>query len=545
MARSTADGSGRARTGRPGRNNKGRAEEREALSRATVSVQDGSDGGGEGRSGAGPVAKAVNGRTGPPGGVASAAGGAQAVLRKPRIGDTKPAPPKGWKIRGNVVVPAAPSLPRKRRTKALGRYLGLVHVHGDITHLAILEGRTLIEHYVARSTNATTEILGNIYLGRVNNIVAGMETAFVDIGTGKNAVLYRHDVREEEEEEELEAEVAGEPPRIEEMLKPDQPVLVQVVKNPIGEKGARLTQDLSLPGRFVVLKPNKTILGISKRIPEDKRRKLRRQVAKMMPPGCGIILRTAAEQASEKELKADIGALEEKWREIEQKAANAKPPSLLYAEPPMVMRVLREEVTEDFRAVYIDDERMFREAKGYVAGFDKDLASRVRYYDARAEGVPLFERFQVVEQLRKAIEKKVWLPSGGSIVIEQTEALTVIDVNTSKFLGKTSLEQTVYENNLEAAEEIARQLRLRDIGGIIVIDFIDMKDPRNRENVVSAFKQALARDRTKTQVVGGISELGLLQMTRKRVGEALSVSLSRPCEHCQGTGRILDADLIG
>ncbi len=427
---------------------------------------------------------------------------------------------------------------RRRKGRPIGRYQMCVSQQPEGTHIAVLEGRSLIEHYVARPTDDVAQIHGNIYLGRVQNVLPGMEAAFVDIGTPKNAVLYRGDVQYDQEDI-----VEGGKPRIEELLKPKQAIICQVTKNPIGHKGARLTQEVSLPGRFVVLVPNSDTYGISKRLPEDERKRLRKILDKARPKGHGLILRTAAEDVTAEEITNDIRRLEQQWIEISKLAERAKAPSVLYREPEMALRVIREEFNKDYRAVVIDDPALLDDVQGYVASIMPALAERVSGYDPEAEQMSLFERFHVQEQLAKALDRKVWLPSGGSLIIEHTEALTVIDVNTGKNVGSSSLEETVTANNKEAAVEIARQLRLRDIGGIIVIDFVDMEVKKNRKEVLKAFKDALARDKTRTQAFE-ISELGLVEMTRKRIGEGLLESLSARCDHCDGRGVAVSPELL-
>ncbi|MGH9264233.1 MAG: Rne/Rng family ribonuclease, partial [Acidimicrobiales bacterium] len=436
---------------------------------------------------------------------------------------------------------------RERKGKPVGRYQMCVHVRPQATQIAVLEGRSLIEHYVSRPSDDATQIHGNIYIGRVQNVLPGMEAAFVDIGTPKNAVLYRGDVQYDAEDVDSGGKGAngkgatGNNMRIEQMLRPGQTVLCQVTKNPIGTKGARLTQEVSLAGRFVVLIPNSSTYGISKRLSDEERKRLRRILDEVRPTGQGLIVRTAAEGATPEELRRDVERLLRQWAQIESLAARSGAPALLYREPPLAVRVIREEFNKDYRGVIIDDEELYKEVHEYVAALIPELADRVELYDDPA--LPLFERQHVHEQLHKALDRKVWLPSGGSLIIERTEALTVIDVNTGKNVGSSNLEETVYRNNLEAAEEIARQLRLRDIGGIIVIDFIDMEIRKNREDVLKVFKDCLARDKTRTQVFD-ISELGLVEMTRKRVSEGLVESFSATCPSCNGRGIILDETLL-
>jgi ribonuclease E len=505
------------------------------------------------------------------------------LVRRPQIGDTRPAPastpagapapkqspPKKRRARGGTAVPSTgrgrgggqtrtsvrsitPTGPvvldddtlerrrgRERKGRPVGRYLMCVHVTPPLTQIAVLEGRSLIEHYVSRPADDVSQIHGNVYLGRVQNVLPGMEAAFVDIGTPKNAVLYRGDVQYDAED----IVERSERPRIEQMLRARQMILCQVTKNPIGAKGARLTQEVSLPGRFVVLIPNSRTYGISKRLPDDERKRLRSILDKVKPAEHGVIVRTAAENVVEDELRADVERLLRQWDQIESAGRKANGPALLYREPDMAVRVIREEFNKDYRGVVIDDAAIFDDVKEYVGSITPALEDRVERYDAEAEGLPLFERHHVHEQLHKALDRKVWLPSGGSLIIEHTEALTVIDVNTGKNVGTSNLEETVFHNNLEAADEIARQLRLRDIGGIIVIDFIDMEIRDNRHAVVSAFRDALARDKTRTQVFD-ISELGLVEMTRKRIGEGLLTSFAETCPMCEGRGVVVDHTLI-
>ena len=496
-----------------------------------------------------------------------------ALVRKPQIGDTRPAPvvapkpeaakpaadkPKSKSRRGgrrggrnrrrtggaDVVAGSDAELIERRRGKerngkAVGRYMMCVQVREEFTQVAMLEGRSLMEHYVSRPADDETQIHGNIYLGRVQNVLPGMEAAFVDIGTQKNAVLYRGDVQFDKDD----VVEQGPDPRIEQVLKSRQLILCQVTKNPIGAKGGRLTQEVSLPGRFVVLIPDSRTYGISKRLPEGERRRLRGILDRIKPDEHGIIVRTAAENATEHELTTDLTRLLEQWATIREAASKANSPTLLYREPPLAVRVIREEFSSDYRGIIIDDQKLYNEVRDYIQAFNPEFADRVEYFNQESEGLALFEQYRVHEQLRKALDKKVWLPSGGSLIIEHTEALTVIDVNTGKNVGKSNLEETVFHNNLEAADEIARQLRLRDIGGIIVIDFIDMEVRENRRRVLEAFKDALARDKTRTQVFE-ISELGLVEMTRKRIGEGLLTNFADPCVVCEGRGVTLDLSML-
>lgn len=429
---------------------------------------------------------------------------------------------------------------RSRRGKALGRYQMNVHVsEGGATHVAILEGRQLIEYYAARPSDDETQIHGNIYMGRVENVLPGMEAAFIDIGTQKNAVLYRGDVQFDPED----VDSRGEPPRIEEMLKSKQMILCQVTKNPIAHKGARVTQEVSLPGRFVVMVPNSTTYGISKRLPDDERKRLRQILDKIRPPQHGIIVRTAAKGVTAEEIERDVARLAKQWQQIEQLASKKQRAGLLYREPELAARLIREEFNSEYRAVIIDEPGLFQEMSDYVAAITPEFAERVKFFDRGTEKLPMFERYHVHEQLHRALDEKVWLPSGGSLIIQHTEALTVIDVNTGKNVGSSSLEETVFRNNLEAAEEIAKQLRLRDIGGIIVIDFVDMEIKDNRDQVLRGFKDALARDKTRTQVFP-ISDLGLVEMTRKRIGEGLLESFTDECADCAGRGVVLVGEVL-
>ncbi len=427
---------------------------------------------------------------------------------------------------------------RERKGRPVGRYLMTVSVRPTATQIAVLEGRNLIEHYVSRPADDVAQIHGNIYLGKVQNVLPGMEAAFVDIATPKNAVLYRGDVQYDAEDIEQ-----GGNARIEQILKPKQTIICQVTKNPIAHKGARLTQEVSLPGRFVVLIPNSSTYGISKRLADEERKRLRSILDKVKPPQHGVIVRTAAEGVTSEEISADVTRLLSQWEQIEQLAQKVQGPALLYREPDMAVRVIREEFNDDYRGIVIDDEQLYTEVHDYVASISPALADRVQFYDPSVEPLSIFERHHVHEQLHKALDAKVWLPSGGSLIIEHTEALTVIDVNTGKNVGSSSLEETVFRNNLEAAVEIAKQLRLRDIGGIIVIDFIDMEIRKNRDEVITVFRDALARDKTRTQVFD-ISELGLVEMTRKRIGEGLLESFSTHCPECEGRGLLIDKVLL-
>ena len=427
---------------------------------------------------------------------------------------------------------------RRRKGRPVGRYMMLVQVRPEATQIAVVEGRALIEYFVSRPADDAGEIHGNIYMGRVQNVLPGMEAAFVDISTPKNAVLYRGDVVFDPDD----VETSAGTPRIENLLEARQTIMCQVTKNPIAHKGARLTQEVSLPGRFVVLVPNSKTYGISKRLPDKERKRLRKILDRCKPEEHGIIVRTAAEKITAEELQRDVKRLVSQWEQIDALSKKIKVPGLLYREPEMAVRVIREEFNQDFRSVHIDDDRLYDDVHDYVSSVAPELVERLEYYDAERERLNLMERHHVHEQFIKALNKKVWLPGGGSLIIENTEALTVIDVNTGKNVGDTNLEETVFRNNLEAAREIPRQLRLRDIGGIIVIDFVDMDKRGNREEVIKVFRESLAWDKTRTQVLD-ISDLGLVEMTRKRIGEGLLETCSSVCPTCEGRGLELDRQL--
>jgi ribonuclease E len=410
-----------------------------------------------------------------------------------------------------------------------------VRQRGELTQIAVLEDGILVEHHVTRAAAASS--VGNVYLGRVQNVLPGMEAAFVDIGRGRNGVLYAGEVNWDA------AGLEGRARSIEAALKSGDTQLVQVTKDPIGHKGARLTSQISLPGRFLVYVPGGGMTGISRKLPDTERTRLKGILKKLVPEGAGVIVRTAAEGASEHDLTNDVERLKAEWAAIEAKAAakGSSAPMLLHAEPDLAIRVLRDVFNEDFRSVVVDGDEAWRQIEEYVADVAPDLADRVSKYTGTGE---LFHDLRVDEQLAKALERKVWLPSGGSLVIDRTEAMTVIDVNTGKFTGSGgNLESTVTKNNLEAAEEIVRQLRLRDVGGIVVIDFIDMVLESNRELVLRRLTECLGRDRTKHQVAE-VTSLGLVQMTRKRVGEGLLEAFSEPCEVCHGRGLIVHTEPV-
>ncbi len=404
--------------------------------------------------------------------------------------------------------------------------------HGERDQIAVLEGSELVQHYVTRS--GATSMVGNVYLGRVQNVLPGMEAAFVDVGRGRNAVLYAGEVNWSAED------LDGAPQRIEHALKNGQPVLVQVTKDPIGGKGARLTAQLSLPGRFLVLAPNSDVSGISRRLPDDERRRLKTIFTKLKPAQHGLIVRTAAEGASGEALAADLERLLAEWAAIEKRSKRAKAPAVLYEEPELTVRVVRDLFTdEEFRELVTDSPRVFGLVTDYLRAVAPEVVSKVRLHQGPLSA---FEEFHIVEQIHKGLDRKVWLPSGGYLVIDRTEALTVIDVNTGKSVGKTNLEETVVNTNVEAAREAARQLRLRDIGGMIVIDFIDMLLEQNKKQVIDAMKEALAQDKSRSQVFD-ISPLGLLEVTRKRVSGGLLEAFSEPCPTCEGRGLLLTYDV--
>ena len=404
----------------------------------------------------------------------------------------------------------------------------LVRQIADRTQIAVIEDNVMVEHYVNRNTNLS--YVGNIYLGRVQNVLPGMEAAFVDIGKGRNAVLYAGEVNWDS------AGISeSEPRKIETVLKSGQSVLVQVTKDPIGQKGARLTSQVSLPGRYVVYVPGGGMSGISKRLPEPERNRLKAILKNLIPETAGVIVRTAAEGVSEEDLTNDVARLKAQWEDIYQKSINPNfhAPAAIYVEPDLAVRVIRDIFNEDFRKLTVQGSGAWDEISNYLGFIAPELVSKLEKYTGVGD---LFADFRVEEQLAKAFDRKVYLPSGGSLVIDRTEAMIVIDVNTGKFIGKGgSLEETVTKNNLEAAEEIARQLRLRDLGGIIVIDFIDMVLESNREQVLRRLVECLGRDRTKHQVAE-VTSLGLVQMTRKRVGQGLIEAFSTTCDSCAGRG---------
>ena len=417
------------------------------------------------------------------------------------------------------------------RREAVERVMA-VRQQGDRTQIAVLEDGVLVEHYVDKASHQS--YVGNVYLGKVQNVLPSMEAAFVDIGKGRNAVLYAGEVNFDA------SGLEGVAKRIESALKSGQSIMVQVTKDPIGHKGARLTSQVSLPGRYLVYVPGASMTGISRKLPDTERTRLKQILKKVAPEDGGIIVRTAAEGASEEELQHDVTRLVAQWQAIERKARTASAPDLLYGEPDLTIRVVRDIFNEDFTKLVIASDSEWDLVDEYVRYVAPNLAERLERW---TDDKDLFTAYRIDEQLTKALDRKVWLPSGGSLVIDTTEAMTVIDVNTGKFTGQGgNLEQTVTRNNLEAAEEIVRQLRLRDIGGIIVIDFIDMVLESNRDLVLRRLIECLARDRTKHQVAE-VTSLGLVQMTRKRVGSGLLAAFSVPCEHCSGRGLVVSGEL--
>ncbi|MCO6008974.1 Rne/Rng family ribonuclease [Actinoallomurus purpureus] len=401
----------------------------------------------------------------------------------------------------------------------------VIRSEGERTQIGVLEDKVLVEHYVDRSSHQS--YIGNVYLGKVQNVLPSMEAAFVDIGKGRNAVLYAGEVNWDL------AGLEGQPRRIESALKSGQSVLVQVTKDPVGHKGARLTSQISLPGRYLVYVPDGSMTGISRKLPDKERSRLKQILKKVMPEHAGVIVRTAAEGATEDELARDVSRLAAQWENINRQSKTASSPAMLYGEPDLTIRVVRDIFNEDFTKLVVQGDDAWDMVQEYVGYVAPHLADRLEKW---TDDEDVFTSHRVDEQMAKALDRKVWLPSGGSLVIDRTEAMTVVDVNTGKFTGQGgNLEETVTRNNLEAAEEIVHQLRLRDIGGIIVIDFIDMVLESNRELVLRRMLECLSRDRTKHQVAE-VTSLGLVQMTRKRVGGGLLESFSEPCECCNGRG---------
>jgi len=407
----------------------------------------------------------------------------------------------------------------------------VVRQQGARTQIAVLEDGIVVEHYINQSSSGS--LVGNVYLGRVQNVLPGMEAAFVDIGKGRNAVLYAGEVNWDA------AGLDGQPKKIETALKSGDPVLVQVTKDPVGQKGARLTSQISLPGRFLVYVPNNPMTGISRKLPDRERSRLKTILKAVVPEDAGVIVRTASEGASEEELGRDVARLAAQWTDIEAKSKTASPPTMLYGEPDISIKVVRDIFNEDVKKLIVSGADAWETVEQYVTYVAPDLADRLEKYVGTTD---VFTEYRIDEQIAKALDRKVYLPSGGSLVIDRTEAMTVVDVNTGKFIGQGgNLEQTVTKNNMEAAEEIVRQLRLRDIGGIIVIDFIDMVLESNRDQVIRRLIECLGRDRTKHQVAE-VTALGLVQMTRKRIGAGLLEVFSESCDHCQGRGAVVNME---
>ena len=396
--------------------------------------------------------------------------------------------------------------------------------------IAVLHDRMLIEHYITRS--GARSMVGNIYLGKVQNVLPGMEAAFIDVGRGRNAVLYAGEVSYDED-------VDGHTPRrIEQVLRTGKNVIVQVTKDPIGGKGARLTQEISLPGRFVVFVPNSETFGISRRLPDDERQRLKEILKGIRPPGHGLIVRTAADGASEEDLTADLRRLEEEWAAIDKSAKRGRAPRVLYEEPELTTRVVRDVFTEgEFTEIVTDSKRIHELVIEYLQRVAPELVAKVKMHEGP---LSVMEAYHVTEQVHKALDRKVWLPSGGYLVIDRTEAMTVVDVNTGKHVSGANLEETVTKTNVEGAAEVGRQLRLRDIGGMIVIDFIDMLLDRNKDKVIQTLKNTMAEDKTRSQVFDHVSPLGLVEVTRKRVSAGLLESFSHTCPECEGRGIIVD-----
>ncbi|MER7168931.1 Rne/Rng family ribonuclease [Micromonospora sp. NPDC000207] len=418
------------------------------------------------------------------------------------------------------------------RREAVDRQMA-VRQRGDRTQIAVLEDGVLVEHYVTRNSSGT--MAGNVYLGKVQNVLPSMEAAFVDIGRGRNAVLYAGEVNWDT------TGLEGRARSIEQALRSGDSVLVQVTKDPIGHKGARLTSHVALSGRHLVYVPNGNASGISRKLPDTERKRLRDALKKLVPDGAGVIVRTAAEGASEDELARDVKRLQAQWEDIQAKATEGGAPVLLYGEPDLVIRVVRDLFNEDFRELVIEGDEAYGMVESYLSHVSPDLVTRLRRHAGTTD---VFAEYRIDEQILKGLDRKVFLPSGGHLVIDRTEAMTVVDVNTGKYTGAGgNLEETVTRNNLEAAEEIVRQLRLRDIGGIVVIDFIDMVLESNRELVLRRLTECLGRDRTKHQVTE-ITSLGLVQMTRKRIGAGLLEAFSETCECCKGRGLIMHTEPV-
>ena len=451
---------------------------------------------------------------------------------KPRPGAARRSRPGVSTSRGSApmrqvgpVQDSAPSEPEIKSSALRSKILVSVQ---EETRVAIMEGSDLVEYHAESPGDGS--LVGNIYLAVVRNVLPGMEAAFVDIGEGKNGVLYADDVYVDPKRF-----GKGSRPRVEQVISEGDEVVVQVRRDAMGAKGPRLRGHISLAGRFLVLQPGSSNVAISQRLSRAERSRLRQVVAEMVPPGFGVIARTAARQATAKDIESEVVQLAGKWKEITEEAARKEGPRLLYRDSDLLIRVIRENLSSETRRVEIDDGKAYKRVVDYLRSADPDLVSRVRRY---ANPVSLFDRYHVDEQVRKALKRRVPLPSGGHLVFDSTEALTVVDVNTGRFVGRSNLEDTILQNNLEAAEEIGRQLRLRDIGGIIVVDFIDMTQEANQRKVLNRLKEVLARDKTRAEAFE-VSRLGLVEMTRKNVSAGLLESFSKPCDSCGGQGVIV------
>ncbi|MYW76155.1 Rne/Rng family ribonuclease, partial [Pseudonocardia sp. SID8383] len=413
----------------------------------------------------------------------------------------------------------------------------VIRQRSDRTEIGVLEDDILVEHFITGG-NSGSSMVGNVYLGRVQNVLPSMEAAFVDIGRGRNAVLYAGEVDWDA------AGLNGKARKIEQALSSGDQVLVQVTKDPVGHKGARLTTQISLAGRFLVYVPSGGAAGISRKLPDTERKRLKEMLKEIVPADAGVIIRTASEGVSHEALERDVRRLQAQWEVVKEKANKTGPgapkaPTLLYEEPDMLVKVVRDQFNEDFSKLIVSGADAWDTVSGYVGHVAPELTDRMHRHTGPSD---VFTEYRIDEQLLKALDRKVWLPSGGTLVIDRTEAMTVVDVNTGKFTGSGgNLEETVTRNNLEAAEEVVRQLRLRDIGGIIVVDFIDMVLEANRDLVLRRLTECLARDRTRHQVAE-VTSLGLVQMTRKRVGGGLLEHFSTTCEHCRGRGVIVSTD---
>ena len=456
----------------------------------------------------------------------SASGRSRPTIAGSRGSQSRPSGTRSGKTRSDRTRSDIDTQQTKVRPVALRSKI-LVTV-GDETRVAIMEGPDLVEYYSESPEGGS--LVGNIYLAVVRNVLPGMEAAFVDIGEGKNGVLYADDVY-------VDPRRFGKDdrPRVEQVISEGDELVVQVRRDAMGTKGPRLRGHISLAGRFLVLQPGLSNVAISQKLSRAERSRLRQVVTELAPPGFGVIVRTAARHASTKEIKLEVTKLARQWEEVTEAADRGKGPRLLHRDSDLLIRVIREHLSSETSRVEIDEAEAYRRVIDYLRSSDPDLVPRVRRY---GKPIPLFERFHVEDQVRKALKRRVALPSGGHLVFDTTEALTVVDVNTGRFVGRSNLEDTILQNNLEAAEEIGRQLRLRDIGGIIVVDFIDMIRETNQRKVLNRLREVLARDKTRTEAFD-VSRLGLVEMTRKNVSAGLLESFSKPCDHCGGQGLII------